>query len=309
LVPQGDARIGVVPGENESGSSMLIRGEMMKRQASVPVPIDVAGVPVVPFESYDQALGCIERAVESGRKAFWVAINARKCYDAWHSPELMDVLRQATVGICDGIGVVVASKILHGRWIDRITGCDLFFKTVSLASQKNWGVFLLGASPESNSGAYEKLREMYPNLRIVGRQDGYFKDSSAVIEQINASKADLLFVAMGSPKQEYWIGRHRQDIDAAFCMGVGGSFDVAAGNLVRAPKIFQRMGLEFLYQLVTEPGKRWRRQITYFPFMLRIVAERIFGEAMVTGGHRELGEGVGVSKPFQAKDLQGIVKG
>ena len=310
LVPQSVARAEVVPRENEAVSSTSIQGgAIMDRLGNVPVPIEVAGVPVVPFQSYDQALECIERTVESHRKSFWIAINPRKCYNAWRSPELMDILRRANVGICDGVGVSVASRILHGRWIDRVTGCDLFFRTISLASEKNWRVFLLGASPESNAGACERLQEMYPDLQIVGRQDGYFKDSSVLIEEINASKADLLFVAMGSPKQEYWIGRHRQDIDAAFCMGVGGSFDVAAGNLIRAPKIFQRMGMEFLYQLVTEPHKRWRRQVTYFPFMLRIVAERVFGSDMLTGDNEGYGGEMRLPRPTHAKELEGIIEG
>jgi exopolysaccharide biosynthesis WecB/TagA/CpsF family protein len=310
LDPQSVARSELVPKGNEAGSSTSISGgEVMDRPGNVPVSIEVTGVPVVPFQSYDQALECIERTVESHKKSFWIAINPRKCYTAWHSPELMDILHQANVGICDGVGVAVASKILHGRWIERVTGCDLFFRILFRACEKNWRVFLLGASPESNTGAYEKLGEMYPNLQIVGRQDGYFKDSSAVIEQINASRADLLFVAMGSPKQEYWIARHRQDIDAAFCMGVGGSFDVAAGNLIRAPKVFQRMGMEFLYQLVTEPHKRWRRQITYFPFMIRVVAERIFGSDMVTEDYEE---SVGEMRSYglsHAKESEGFIEG
>jgi len=235
------------------------------------------GIPVVPFETYDQALECIEQAIEMNRKSFWVAINPNKYYFAWHERELMDILKQADVSICDGVGVSIASKIFHGRCIKRITGCDLFFKLLSLASRKQWGVYMLGASPQSSAVARSKLQKMYPDLRIVGCQDGYFKDSSHVVKQINASRADLLFVAMGSPKQEYWIWHHRQAIDAAFCMGVGGSFDVAAGNLKRAPKIFQKTGTEFLFQLITEPRKRWPKQKRFLYFLLRVIGKRLSG--------------------------------
>ena len=241
-----------------------------------PKTMNVAGVPVVPFESYDQALACIERTIDTGEKAFWVAINPQKCFRAWHDQGLLEILNRADVGICDGVGVSVASRILYGQRIERCTGCDLFFKIMPVAAEKGWGVFMLGASPESNAAARENLLKRFPELRIVGNRDGYFDDSATVIDEINASGADLLFVAMGSPKQEYWISQHRDQINASFCMGVGGSFDVASGRINRAPRFFQRTGTEFLYQLVTEPH-RWKRQKVYFPFMLKVIAKRLAG--------------------------------
>jgi N-acetylglucosaminyldiphosphoundecaprenol N-acetyl-beta-D-mannosaminyltransferase len=153
----------------------------------------------------------------------------------------------------------------------------LFFKILSLASRKKWGVFMLGASAESNEAACSELQKMYPSLRIVGWQDGYFEDSDTVIEQINSSGADLLFVAMGSPKQEHWIWQHRKAIKTNFCMGVGGSFDIASGGLRRAPKIFHMTGTEFLFRLIREPRKRWRIQKVLFPYFFRVIYKRLFG--------------------------------
>lgn len=257
---------------------MLIAHEKLPERPTVaPKSIDVAGARVTQFESYDQALSCIGQAVESRRKTFWVAVNPQKCYRAWHEPQLFEVLNQADVGICDGVGVSIAAKILHGERIHRVTGCDLFFRILELAAQRGWGVFMLGASPESNACASEKLCERFPGLRIVGRQDGFFEDSDGVIEQINASGADLLFVAMGSPTQEYWIAEHRDRIDAAFCMGVGGSFDVASGTIKRAPAFFRKTGTEWLFQLLTEPHKRFKRQTVYVPFMLKVLRARLSG--------------------------------
>jgi N-acetylglucosaminyldiphosphoundecaprenol N-acetyl-beta-D-mannosaminyltransferase len=247
----------------------------LKRSAHIPTPLNILGIPVVPFESYDQALECVEEIIESGRKSLWVAINPIKIYQAWHKPELLDLLRQIDVGICDGVGVSIASMILHGRSIKRCTGCDLFFKLLFLASRKKWGVYLLGASAQSNATARSELQKMYPDLRIVGWQDGYFEDSRTVIEQINSSGADLLFVAMGSPKQEQWICRHRQAIDANFCMGVGGSFDIASGRLRRAPKVFRMAGTEFLFRLIKEPFKRWPIQKVLFPYFLRVIGRKM----------------------------------
>lgn len=256
---------------------MMAETQPVKRATSTPPPLSIMGIPVVPFETYDQALECIGEAIESNRKSFCVAINPIKVYNALHEPELQNLLRQADINICDGVGVSIASRILHGRGINRITGCDLFFRLLSLASQKQWGVYLLGASPESNSAARSRLQEMYPGLRIVGWQDGYFEDSRKVVEQINASKADLLFVAMGSPRQEYWIGRHRRQINASFCMGVGGSLDVASGNIKRAPKVFRLTGTEFLFRFVMEPRKRLSHQRILFQFLLRIVGRKLSG--------------------------------
>ena len=257
---------------------MIIKNpQTLKKPAHIPTPLNIMGIPVVPFESYDQALECVEEIIESDRKSFWVAINPIKIYNAWHKPELLNLLRQTDVGICDGVGVSIASRILHGRSIKRCAGCDLFFKLLSLASRKRWGVYLLGASAQSNAAARSDLQKMYPDLSIVGWQDGYFEDSNAVIEQINSSRADLLFVAMGSPKQEEWIWHHRQAIDANFCMGVGGSFDIASGSLRRAPKVFRMTGTEFLFRFIMEPRKRWSNQKILVSYLLRVVKKKLFG--------------------------------
>ncbi|MBN2589412.1 MAG: WecB/TagA/CpsF family glycosyltransferase [Sedimentisphaerales bacterium] len=271
--------------EDETVSEQVKRKEKraIGEPAIMPAAINVMGVPVVPFTSYQQALACIEQTIESNQKSFWVAMNPQKCYRAWHEPELMKVVNQADAGICDGVGISVASKILNGTSIIRCTGCDLFFQIIALAEKKKWRIFLLGASPESNSRAADNLTQQHPELVIAGRHDGFFKDKSEVIEEINASKSDILFVAMGSPKQEYWISKNLDSINVKFCMGIGGSIDVASGTLTRAPKIFQKTGTEFLFQLITEPRKRWPRQKVYFPFLLMVIFKKIFGTALLTG--------------------------
>jgi N-acetylglucosaminyldiphosphoundecaprenol N-acetyl-beta-D-mannosaminyltransferase len=246
------------------------RGEM-------PARAEIGGVAVVPFESYDQALECVEKSIEMKQKSFWVAINPIKIYNAWYSPDLMDLLCKADVGICDGVGVSWASRLLYGRPIKRITGCDLFFKILSLVNQKQWGVFLLGASTQSNTQARLALQRQYPGLRIVGWQDGYFEDSQKVVEQINTSQADFLFVAMGSPMQEEWICRYREAINAQFCMGVGGSFDVAAGIVTRAPRFFRKTGTEFVYRILSEPRKRLAHLRILVHYLLRVIQSKTSG--------------------------------
>jgi len=256
---------------------MTTETQVLETTTHMPAPLDVMGVPVVPFETYGQALECIEEKVESQQKSFCIAMNPIKIYNAWRQPELRNLLRQADMGICDGVGVSVASRILYGRSIPRITGCDLFFRLLGLASRKGWGVYLLGASSQSNTTARLRLQEMYPGLKIVGSQDGYFEDSQEVVEDINASGARLLFVAMGSPRQEQWIWRHREEINASLCMGVGGSFDIASGNIRRAPRFFRMTGTEFLFRFLVEPRKRLSHQGILLRFLFQVVRAKLSG--------------------------------
>lgn len=237
----------------------------------------IMGARVAPFESYAHAVDCVGRAVSSGRKAFCVAINPEKVQRAKRDPALGAILRDASMGICDGIGVALAARLLHGRKVRRCTGADLFFELIAASAKRGWKVFLLGASAESNEGAYTALTARYPDLQIVGRQDGYFEDDEAVVRQISASGADLVFVAMGSPRQEFWITKHRKAITAPFCMGVGGTFDVAAGTVKRSPIIFRKTGTEFLFRLISQPG-RWRRQLALPMFLLAVLREVFLAE-------------------------------
>ena len=239
-----------------------------------PPPLSILGVSVVPFESYSQAVACVEEAVAARRKTFCVAINPEKVYRAMNDPRLMAALGEADFGICDGIGIVLAAKVLHRQHIGRCTGCNLFFHLVARGEEAGWRIFMLGASAASNERACAELRRRHPGLRIVGRRDGFFEDSAEVVRQINASEADVLFVAMGSPKQEFWIAEHRGEIQAPFCMGVGGTFDVISGVAKRAPRFFCETGTEFVYRLLCNPW-RWRRQLALPLFMMKVAVARV----------------------------------
>lgn len=186
-------------------------------------------------------------------------------------------MKKATFHICDGAGTAAAVRILWGLKIPRVTGVDLFLRMLQLAEEEDLGVFLFGAHPETIRQTHEKLQERHPRLRCVGHRDGYFddRDSGSIVEQINASKADMLFIALGSPKQERWIARHRAQLLVPFCMGVGGSFDVLSGHVRRAPEIFQRTGTEWLYRLAREPS-RWRRQMALLRFATSVLRQRIW---------------------------------
>jgi len=180
------------------------------------------------------------------------------------------MIHSAEFCLCDGIGMAAAVRLLHGRIICRVTGIQLFFDLVARAEANGLKIFLMGAKPESNRKACEKFRRQHPNLQIVGHSDGYFHDNDAMLKQINSSRADMLFVAMGSPRQEKWLAENRDRISAYFCMGVGGSFDVASGTARWAPRIFRRTGTEWLYRLILHP-QRLRRQVAVLPFIVTLL--------------------------------------
>ena len=249
----------------------------MDAYKKLPEPLPLMSLRVTPFLSYRHACACVEGLIESGQKAYSVAINPEKIYKAEHDRELAELINGAQVCICDGIGAALAFRVLYGRSLKRITGVALFFELVKKAAEKGWKIYLLGASPESNQGAYDALLAKYPGLSIVGRHDGYFEDSDRVIEDINRSAADILFLAMGSPKQEQWIAENRDKINAAFCMGVGGTFDVVSGKVKWAPAICRKTGTEWLYRLVSEP-KRWRRQLALPKFLWLLFQYKLAGK-------------------------------
>ena len=253
----------------------------MSDTSTIPAPVFLMGVPIVPFESYVQASQCVEDLVESGRRSFCVAVNPEKVFRAMRDGHLREILRRADVTICDGVGTALAARLLDGRRLRRCTGADLFEELIALAARKGWTVYLLGASAESNEKACANLCSRYPGLRIAGRRDGYFEDAAAVVREINASRADLLFVGMGSPKQELWIAEHRAVLHAAFCMGIGGTLDVVSGNARRAPAFFRRTGTEFVYRLLANPTwdvrVRCRRGLTLLRFVLAVLRQKLFG--------------------------------
>jgi len=235
----------------------------------------VMGVPITCFRSYQHAVECIVARIKSGEKTFCLAVGPEKICFARADKALLALIRQADIHCCDGVGAALAVRLLHGRIVPRITGVQLFHELLAAAETEGLRVFLLGAKPRSNELACDRLRAQYPNLRLVGRRDGYFDDDEPVIQQVNAANPDMLFVAMGSPKQEIWITKHRDVLMAPYCMGVGGTLDVVSGQARWAPRFVRRTGTEFLYRLVMEP-RRWRRYGIVPEFACLVLLEMTF---------------------------------
>ena len=221
----------------------------------------------VDTDNYDELIKKLFKRIDNKEKSLVVAINPEKLMKAKEDRSLKDLLNRAEFQIPDGIGVILASKLNKGNIKSRVTGIDMMDRIVREAAKTGKSIFLYGAKPGVADQAAQALRSKYPSLKIAGTQDGYEQDNEKVIQKINEVKPEILFVAMGSPRQENWIEANRDRLYPSLYQGVGGSFDVLAGNVKRAPKLFLNTGTEWLYRLMKEPT-RIKRQMALPIFLL-----------------------------------------
>lgn len=219
------------------------------------------------------ALACVAEFVETGNRVHSIfAVNPEKNFSVPTDPILYKAFQQADLLIPDGIGVVLAARLLYGIRLSRVPGVELMENLCRLAAGRNYGVFLYGAREEVNHAAALELTRRYPGLRIAGRSHGYVNeaDMSELVRRINASGARILFLALGSPKQERWLATWGPSLTTVrVCQGVGGTLDTIAGTVRRAPIFWCNMGLEWFYRLMTEPS-RWRRQLALPRFLFEL---------------------------------------
>lgn len=212
-----------------------------------------------------------------------MSINAAKVVATRSDPELAGVVARAGLVNADGVSIVLGARLLGSPLPARVTGIDLMQRLIGLAEERGYGVYVLGARPDALGTALARLRERHPRLQLAGR-DGYF-DSSEEMEvaaEIRDSGAQLLFVAMGSPRTERWLGARGAELGVSVAMGVGGSIDVLAGRAQRAPRAVQRLGLEWLYRLAQEPRRLARRNmmsVTFVALLARELAMRALGRS------------------------------
>jgi N-acetylglucosaminyldiphosphoundecaprenol N-acetyl-beta-D-mannosaminyltransferase len=207
--------------------------------------------------------------IEQGTFAQQVSINAAKLVTLRGDPTLREIVNRCALVNADGQSVVWASRLLGDPLPERIAGIDLMHALIDLAARKGYGVYILGARSEVLEDAVARLRQQHPNLRIAGYHNGYFAEDESphIAATIRESNAQILFVAMSSPRKEHWLGEHGPTLNVPFAMGVGGSIDIVAGITRRAPRAWQRLGLEWLYRLLQEPRRMFRRYlVTNFQF-------------------------------------------
>lgn len=211
--------------------------------------------------SMEETLQKIEGFINSGSHQQHVVVNVDKLVKASRDPDLRRIINDCALVNADGMPVVWASRLLGKGLKERVAGVDLFDALMERSAEKAWRVYLLGAKEDVVSEVKSLYERRYPALRIAGYRNGYWKpeEESDVVEQIKAARADLLFVAISSPKKEQFLGRHQAEMKVPFAMGVGGSFDVAVGKVKRAPLWMQKCGLEWFYRFLQEPRRMFKR--------------------------------------------------
>ena len=216
----------------------------------------------IPFDNVtmQEAIALAEREIGKEGVSVVVTPNAEIAQACLENTHIHDIVTQADIILPDGAGIIMASEILGTPLKEKVAGVELGEATLKHCAEHGIGVFFLGAKPGVANDAAKVMQEKYPGLPVLGTHDGYFKktgeENDAVISEIVASQAKVLFVCLGVPAQEKWIYENRDRlIGVKVALALGGSLDVYSGNVKRAPKLFIRLGLEWFYRLLKEPKR------------------------------------------------------
>lgn len=222
--------------------------------------IEILGVKIDSL-TVSETIDLVEQYVITNTPLHLMGVNADKINEASANPKMLEIINKCGVINADGASVVMASKYLGNPLPERVAGIDLMQDLVELASKKNYSVYLLGAKEEIVKKTGEVLTQKYDNLNIVGYRNGYFKDEewSSISKELNKLNPDFVFVGITSPKKEYLIEYLQNKGLKSVLMGVGGSFDVISGNIPRAPKWMQKCNLEWLFRVMNEPKRLFKR--------------------------------------------------
>lgn len=225
--------------------------------------IEILGCPIDKL-SFDETISLINTTIANKQQIHHTVVNAGKMVAMQKDPELRKSVTEATLINADGQAVVWAAKLLGQPLPERVAGIDLMESLVKLAHEKSYRIFFFGAKEEIVKDVVSKYGETYSNSIIAGYRNGYYspEEEKSIAEQIANSGANILFVAITSPKKENFLFEYREILSKVnFIMGVGGSFDVVAGKVKRAPLWIQKIGMEWFYRFAQEPKRMWRRYL------------------------------------------------
>lgn len=230
----------------------------------------------------DMAVDTIDGWIAEGRQNYVCVTGVHGVIESQSDQDLRRIVNQAGLVTPDGMPLVWVSRLRNNRSVSRVYGPDLMAEVCAKSVAKGHRHFLYGGAPGVAERLADQLRQRYPGIEIAGLYVPPFRpltpaEDEAVIEQINASKADIVWVGLSTPKQEYWMAAHLGRLDACVMVGVGAAFDFLAGVKTQAPRWMQRSGLEWLYRLVTEPRRLWRRYLTIVPLFLILITLESLG--------------------------------
>lgn len=241
--------------------------------------IEIFGVKINNI-TFDEAIDQIKRFLNSDKLNVIYTPNPEIVMGAKENINLRNLLNRGDLVTADGIGLIYASKLKKKPLKERVTGYYMSMKMLEIANENKYGLYILGGKEGVSKSAVENIKKQFPNIRIAGDHHGYFKGAHVglantaeelkIIEDINKSNADIIFVGLGFPKQEIWIDTHRDKLNAKIIIGNGGVIDILSGDKEPAPKIFEKLGLEWFYRLVKEPS-RIKRQLVIPKFMLTVL--------------------------------------
>lgn len=220
----------------------------------------------------------VERIVELARGGGWfsvVTLGTEMVVRAQRDSQFRELINDSALSLCDTIGVLWAARLQGVRIPERVSGADLIEPLCASLALEKIPVYLVGGKGDTAARAAAQLVSRHPGLIVAGTRDGYYRDIVALLEEIRASGAHLILVGLGSPRQEAWIRMYLPYSGAFVGIGVGGSLDVIAGNVQRAPVALRRLNLEWLYRLFKEP-QRWRRQLALPVFVFLWLRSRVF---------------------------------
>lgn len=244
--------------------------------AAVPASLSIHGIRLLNL-SLDEAIEAIDVALTNRTPTRIAFVNADCVNLAAANPDYRNALADMDWIFVDGVGMRIAGRLLDQPVRENVNGTDLFPRLCELMAQRRLGLYLLGAQPGVAADAAQWARRDYPGLRIAGSHHGYFKpgQTDQILENIRSSQSDVLLVALGAPRQEKWIRSHMTACGATIVIGVGGLFDYYSGRIPRAPLWMRRCGLEWVFRLLQEPGRLWRRYLLgNMEFLVRTVLER-----------------------------------
>ena len=224
----------------------------------------------------EETLNRISKFIETRQCVQHVVVNVAKLVYAQKDNELKEIINSCPLVSVDGAGIILGAKLLGINIPERVTGIDLMYKLIEYSALKGYRVYFFGAEERIVSKVVEIYRKKYPELIVAGYRNGYYSDEEEenIVLDIKNSKADIFFVAMGSPKKEIFLNKYSEMMEVPFTMGVGGSFDVVAGKVKRAPKWMQAINSEWVFRLIQEPKRMWRRYaVTNSEFAIMLVKE------------------------------------